>query len=130
MSPQERDACLRQVRKLAVSVEPAGSRFICNPAPMDTDEDYVVLCRHRDLVELLQLMDTLQFNLGGSLPADPEDDSTFKSFKKGDLNFIITTDAKFYSRFIAATYVAKRMNLLNKADRIALFQAVLYGRTV
>lgn len=32
-----------------------------------------------------------------------------------------------YDRFIAATAVAKRLNLLDKADRIALFQAVLYA---
>lgn len=46
---------------------------------------------------------------------------------KGDVNLIVTQDNKFYDRFMAATSVAKRLNLLDKADRIALFQAVLYG---
>ena len=128
-SPQDRDACLRQVRKFAVYVEPTGSRYICDPAPMDTDEDYVVLCSNKGRAEILRLMDTWKFDIGGSRPASASDDSAFKSFKKGDLNFIITTDIEFFGRFVAATTVAKRLNLLAKADRVALFRAVLYGRS-
>jgi hypothetical protein len=42
-------------------------------------------------------------------------------------NLIVTDDLEWHRRFVAATSIAKRLNLMAKADRIALFQAVLYG---
>jgi len=34
---------------------------------------------------------------------------------------------EFYNRFECATVIAKRFNLLNKNDRIELFQNILYN---
>ena len=55
------------------------------------------------------------------------DNGGFRSFRKGDMNIITTESMEFFDRFMTATALAKRFNLLEKADRIALFQAVLYG---
>ncbi|WP_181950862.1 hypothetical protein [Aurantiacibacter spongiae] len=55
------------------------------------------------------------------------DNGGFRSWRRGDLNIVTTTSSEFYDRFETATELAKRFNLLDKADRIALFQAVLYG---
>ncbi|MNF99067.1 hypothetical protein D3C84_819530 [compost metagenome] len=52
---------------------------------------------------------------------------SFQSFTLDDLNLIVTFDPEFYRRFMAATGVAKHLNLLDKQDRVTLFQAVLYG---
>jgi hypothetical protein len=46
---------------------------------------------------------------------------------RDDVNLIATSDGDFFRRFLAATQVCIRLNLMNKEDRIALFQAVLYG---
>ena len=45
------------------------------------------------------------------------------------VNLIVTRNDTFFNRFMAASSVAKRLNLLDKADRVAVFQAVLYGNT-
>lgn len=108
-----------------------GSRVTCDPAPTDTDCDWLVLVGDYNLGGLCQDLMSGGWELGGSdLPDDVNvlpDDSKFLSYTKGDDNLIITTSLNFHRRFLAATAVSKRLNLLNKDDRIALFQAVLYG---
>ena len=44
-----------------------------------------------------------------------------------DLNFILMTDPQEYDRFLLASYLSHRFNLLDKDDRVALFSAVRYG---
>ena len=116
-------------------VWPVGSRVTCNPAPTDTDEDWLVLCcDHKALKFFDETVDAAGFKLGGSLIDDnvntvPLEDR-FHAFRLDDVNITFTTSQKFADRFIAATSVAKRLNLMDKSDRIALFQAVLYGNGV
>lgn len=47
--------------------------------------------------------------------------------RRGNINVIVTPEMEFFDRFMAATELARRFNLMEKVDRIALFQAVLYG---
>lgn len=108
--------------------EPVGSRVTCNPAPTGTDEDWLVLTsKYLKLVS--RLSNAYGFDRGGSEVED-EDDSHFgfSSLKLGEINLIVTGNEKFYSRFLAASSVAKRLNLLDKSDRIALFDAVIHGK--
>lgn len=105
-------------------VQPVGSRITCDPAPVDTDEDWLVLVT--DVPE--ERMKQMGFGQDGS----PEfytgnDAGGFRSWRKGDLNVITTQSDEFFQLFLTATYLAKRFNLQRKEDRIALFQAVLYG---
>ena len=109
---------------------PVGSRRTCNPPPTDTDDDYLVLVKDHEWFRV-QVLGELGFYLLGSAivdaaePLDAED--RFSSYMLGETNLIVTQDENFFNKFIAATSVAKRLNLLQKPDRIALFQAVLYG---
>ena len=116
------------VMRYAVRMERVGSRVTCSPPPTDTDIDIIVLC---DSVEnVAEFLRAAGFDFDGSLPIDESfADSAvrFESFSNGEVNYIVTKSQEFYKRFLAATSVAKRLNLLEKADRIALFQAVLYG---
>lgn len=103
---------------------PVGSRVTCNPPPVDTDEDWLVLT-FGDVAENMR-------EAGFSQDGSPQfytgnDNGGFRSWRRGDLNIVTTESQEFYERFITATDLAKRFNLLAKADRIALFQAVLYG---
>lgn len=117
-----------------VTVEPVGSRVTCNPAPTDTDADFLCLVTPAAMPRVVVDLDEAGFALGGSIILDdmnytpPED--RFGSWKKGEVNVILTSSPIFFRRFLAATAVAKRLNLLDKADRVALFQAVLYGNDV
>lgn len=120
---------MHPVMSLATEFFPAGSRRTCSPPPTDTDDDYMLLVKSHSKFRVAAL--GAGFGVGGSafLDASQPLDSgmRFSSYVLGDVNLIVTSDPEFYRRFKAATSVAKRFNLLKKEDRIALFQAVLYG---
>ena len=103
---------------------PTGSRYICEPPPKDTDEDWILLTWEDPTSEMVE---------GGfSQDGSPgfytgNDNGGFRSWRNGDLNLVTTQDEDFYKRFVSATEIAKRLNLTEKADRIALFQCCLYG---
>jgi hypothetical protein len=106
-----------------------GSRIICKPPPKDTDYDILVRVatdRLDDFMKAAVIDGWTERPLTGH-EDEYEDCADFWPLRKGDLNLIVCVDEEFYKRFDAATHVAKRLNLLNKPDRIALFQAVLYG---
>lgn len=112
--------------------ERVGSRVTCDPAPTDTDEDILVLTTAQLWGDLSAILEVDKFEKGGSDCGDQSgylqaNALRFQSFTLGVLNLIITFDPEFYRRFMAATGVAKRLNLLDKTDRIVLFQAVIYG---
>jgi hypothetical protein len=108
-----------------------GSRVTCNPSPSGTDQDWLVWVDAGDYDKLADHLEANGWEVGGSrVPEDvnylPES-QRFNSFVKGEDNVIITHSDEFHRRFLAASAIAKRLNLLSKDDRIALFQAVLYG---
>lgn len=122
-----------QITDLCLQHAPVGSRVTCNPPPDGTDADYLLLV-HADKADALRRIVADSFQVDGSDLSDvvlntPEDQQ-FISYSDGEINLIVTTSERFYGRFMAATSVAKRLNLLDKADRVALFQAVLYGNPV
>lgn len=108
--------------------EPCGSRVTCNPLPVDTDRDYLVQISHDyDVAGVVTRLCALGFEWEGSKHyRDAAGD--FMSLRRDDLNLIVTANAEFATRHRAATHVCKRLNLPNKQDRIAVFQAVLYGK--
>ena len=110
---------------------PTGSRFICEPAPKDTDEDYLVfLSDESKRQEFIDGLTDLGFEWDHGEEYDGPDgpgDSAFSSYSKGELNLIITSDETFATRHRAATHVCKSLNLLKKDERVMVFQAVLYA---
>lgn len=117
----------------AKSITAVGSRVTCNPAPTDTDRDWLVLVDVASANGLWCWLSENGWEIGGSLPDDENNtpsDQRFVSFTKGVENVIVTMSELFHRRFIAATDVAKLLNLLDKAHRIALFQAVIYANKV
>lgn len=113
---------------------PCGSRITCNPPPTDTDRDWLVFVDPSKWDEFFRELESNMWVIGGSsIPNEentiPETDR-FNSFTLGEDNIIATCSADFYKKFAAATHVAKRLNVLSKRDRVALFQAVLYGQIV
>lgn len=98
-----------------------GSRVTCNPAPTDTDEDILILTEDVALF----LGDALEAgfsNCGFYVDCD------FISLRKGEINLIVTEESSFYNKFILATHVCKALNLLDKEQRITVFQAILYEK--
>lgn len=114
-----------------------GSRVTCRPAPTDTDQDVIVLVREIEstIVKFGVPVGAAAYasmhgdllNGGWYLGGSGDQDDDFESWTKGDINLILTADEVFYNRFVAATTVCARLNLLGKEDRKALFRSVLYS---
>lgn len=117
---------------LVSSIFPVGSRVTCNPAPTDTDADYLVLVSPENAERFLIDLGVGGYEAGGSRVEHNSKelmagDEAFMSFTHGEVNLIVTSSRSFHTRFLAATSVAKRLNVMAKEDRVYLFQAVLYG---
>ena len=108
--------------------EPCGSRVTVNPPPTDTDADFLVLVMQYDVAGVITRLANEGFTWEGS----PEHYQTivagsFMSWRKDQVNLIVTASEDFALRHRAATSICKRLNLTVKADRIAVFKGVLYG---
>lgn len=104
-----------------IDITPTGSRVICNPPPLDTDKDFVVLI-HGPVSEFI---DDLTGNHGWESDTKYPG-SDFTSLRRGKVNYIVTESEDFYKKFVLATKIAKSLNLTDKKDRVTLFQGVLY----
>ena len=117
-----------------IARHPTSSRFICDPPVMDTDDDWIILVE--DLEYAKYKAARLDWICSGTgyyrEGSDHEELGPFVSMRhsEGNSNYIFTDDAEFYDRYVAATLLAKKYNLLNKPDRIQLFHAVLYGEYI
>lgn len=113
---------------LVLSIEPCGSRVTCNPPPTNTDQDFLVLVKSDSQSVFLAVR---ALSSGGWLWEGSEhyQDAmgNFMSWRRGEINLIITSSPAFAARHRAATEVCKRLNLMDKGDRILVFRAVLYG---
>jgi len=122
---------LQRIKEICPNTVAVGSRVTCNPAPQGTDADYLVLVFDHKAKAFYQAIQEDGWNLAGSRIDGGENNvpaqDRFYSYKLGEINLIVTESQCFAHRFLAASSIAKRMNMVHKADRIALFQAVLYG---
>ena len=103
---------------------PTGSRYICNPPVLNTDEDTVFLVNSVDYeIALIE---------EGFITKDSEIDydtrGLFQSWRKGIDNYIVTMDQRFYEDYVLATEGAKALNLTKKDDRITLFKSIFEAR--
>ena len=127
------------IKALTSKYHKTGSSYICNPPVLNTDIDFIVLTTQENYWDLVNTLSMAEWEEGGSRPkpTPAEYQSTleieyygFASWKKGNVNLIITTSEDFYNKFVKATELAKKQNLLKKEDRVALFQKILYGNSI
>lgn len=111
-------------KELYTTVSLTGSSYICNPPVTDTDIDFVVLSNNCD--ELYNWLEKNVFKTNFEDYAIGE----FRSYKRGVINLIVTNDLIFYKRFVKATEIAKKLNLLDKQQRITLFDFVMYESNI
>lgn len=112
-------------------IHPTGSRYVCNPPVMDTDEDFIVcvdnLAEFDSKIIGVGFVNTANdYDYGG----DSDFNRYFASYKRDGLNIIATTNREIYWKFVTATNLAKRFNLICKQDRVELFRAILYGHYI
>lgn len=101
-----------------------GSRYTCNPPPEDTDTDTLFFV---DSNEILAFLNDLV--AGGWEYDSPHryKGKEFTSLRKEHENYLITDNRDFYNKFKTAAEVCKKLNLMVKADRIFVHQAIIYG---
>lgn len=108
-------------------VEPTGSRVICNPPPMDTDEDFLVKLKPNISLKFFEQQMQFEGFEGSSGDMYDLDEAIFVSLRKEEANLIVTTDQEFFDKMVLATAVAKRLNVMKKSDRIMLCNAIVRG---
>lgn len=103
-------------------LHPTGSKYICNPPVMTTDEDYYAYAPNTDNALIKLKAD------GWELCTENEyDEDTFTALRKGSYNLILLFTSEDYFTHVQTTELAKRFNLTNKQDRIDLFELVRNG---
>ena len=116
-----------------VAFSPTGSRFMCDPPVMDTDIDFVVLVVDHDAASELLMADGWVKCEGDS--SDDEESSSydelceFSAYRKDNFNLIVCDDRAYYVKYCAATLLCAKLNLLNKAERCALFHTIIKGES-
>ena len=119
----DRDRLKAIFDRAGVLCQMTGSRYICSPAPTDTDEDWIALDQLGRLRRALEA-EGFRLNTDEDLYENLPD---FFAYRLGEFNVVVTEERAFYDRFVAATELAKVRNILGKPERIALFQSILYG---
>lgn len=108
-----------------ISWHRTGSSYICNPPVTDTDEDYIILVD--DFKECIRQLIAYGFEPCSDEHYVSTQLNLFEAFRLGRLNYIVTYDHIFFTRFVAATELAKVYNFKYKEDRVNLFKVILYG---
>ena len=99
---------------------PTGSNYICNPPVTDTDIDQMFLVY--DLYRAAEELDHLGWKECRTKNNNDYPTNIMLAFRLGVNNALLTDNEEYFNNFYKATEEAKRRNLLNKADRIALFE--------
>jgi hypothetical protein len=118
-----------EVLESGTIIVPVGSRVTCSPPPMDTDEDFLLLVE--DLTEAVQKLKSIGFSTNMTDEQEEEykklsmvSGGRFKSLRFGDVNYIVTQSAFFFDRFMTATHICKTLNVMDKKQRVLIFDGV------
>jgi hypothetical protein len=118
-----------EVLESGTIIVPVGSRVTCDPPPMDTDEDFLLLVKNVD--ETVGKLKEIGFDSNMTTEQEREyaalkvtSGGRFRSLRFGDVNYIVTQSAFFFERFLTATHVCKMLNVMEKRHRILVFSAV------
>ena len=122
--------------------EPVGSRTIPGAAGPDSDYDLLIFSKRYDSMwskkEVVGKLRALGFvpdspkrtvkgQYGETRTLSGYGTGPFDSFRKDDINLILTGKKEFYKSFLEANKLAVAMKLTNRDDRVTLFKYVLYG---
>lgn len=124
-----KDIYIKALIKLGCEVTPAGSRVTCSTVPETSDWDFLVCIPDMNKnSDVFSYLETEGFKIEGDSENYQFDLSDgFLSFRKKDINFIVTSDLSFAIKHRVATRLCKKLDVMDKSHRIAIFQAVLYG---
>jgi predicted nuclease of predicted toxin-antitoxin system len=97
-----------------------GSRETCNPPPTDTDLDILVLTDTPDWLKVNLINCGFVSDLGYE-----KLDKRFESFRREEVNLIVTEDKDFFHRFCLAASLCKSLNVMDKQTRINIHNTII-----
>lgn len=131
--------------RLGCDVTPCGSQAVCDPPPGDkSDYDFLVVVpspvnsatTHKITSDLVTFLVDHSFAHEGGEHYQVQIAGDFMSFRRlcssdgasnQSINLIVTSHQWFAERHKLATFVCRRLNVMNKEHRKTIFQAVLYA---
>ena len=113
---------------IGCTVELCGSRVTCSVVPETSDWDYRVEIPDDERI-YEQTLDALpdEWVMEGGEHYDKGIRYTFHSFRRGNVNLLVSMNAAWCERHRVATHICRQLDILHKPNRIMVFQAVLYG---
>ena len=108
---------------LYIATFPTGSNYICNPPVTDTDIDQMFLVSNLEATH-----DFLIYGDWVPCSSDEYPLEKWAAYRKNKWNALITDNPNYFLKFHKATELAKERNLLNKEDRIKLFDEIMNDR--
>jgi len=99
-----------------------GSSVICNPPVTNTDIDFMFYTR--DMAKFEAHLLKQGWKECGEYDVNTE---SWKAYRKDNLNYLLTDDNCYYEKFETATKLATKLNLLDKQQRITLFNFITEG---
>lgn len=100
---------------------PTGSRVICTPPVMDTDDDWLVFIPEH----LADFGNEFLEKAGATHSEEQEHYPDGVVWWLGALNIIVLYDYATFYRWVAATHYAQKMNLQSKEERKDFFGAMI-----
>jgi len=111
---------------LWVDIYQTGSSVICNPPVLDTDEDYVIYTNKESQLRKWLLANGVTQSCEDKEEYDLESEA-MDCYRKDNINLIVVYNKTTHSKWVVATKLARKLNLLKKEQRITLFKYILYG---
>lgn len=109
-------------------ISATGSRAICSPPPVNSDADFLVFLKsHDDMTDFVSVASQAGFEWESNEHYQEVADDGFMSWRRGMVNLIVTKNREFAASHRLATSVCKRLNVMSKEDRVAVFRAFLYA---
>jgi hypothetical protein len=100
---------------------PTGSNYICNPPVENTDIDYIAY--YKDPGDIPRKWKRKAIPLSGEYNVETGGNYRWKKY-----NLIHVSTEDDFNKWVKATEIAKELNLLDKKDRVSLFDAVIKGK--
>lgn len=116
--------------KRAEATARTGSRYICNPPVLNTDDDRVVLIKE-SFAEYAQFLLDEGFEvtiLNSNYSGANDGRHPFFTARKGELNLIVMNSKEGFRYWLMATELAKKFNVKDRSDRVDLFVAICGDR--
>lgn len=130
VKPMIDNKTLAALTALGCGVTLCGSRVTCSIVSDTSDYDYLVQLPATDTEIINSVIDILidnNYKLEGGEHYQISIGRTFHSFRKDDMNLLVSTNTVWCERHHVATHVCKQLDILDKSKRIMVFQAILYG---